>query len=251
MRLPGLIGRAFKFIWHDGEIPGRRWLSQVSRWIAGIESPDQSVLVYYHDNGINLQVNSSMGVVLGKVVSVPDANTVLCDIYADGILESPTTTGVEVAVSTAWDVMPEAGDDVWLTLRPVVNPSTTDAAPYEAVNLALSSTSQAYTQSVYFSTAGTFPTLGVGTNNLILDYDSGGQYMLVPTTDTTYSGLMSIDTSSVVYPGIGLQISGGYLQARTGGVRLALTTDSPPKLQIVATTGYGSWVNGPQVGECT
>ena len=45
--------------------------------------------------------------------------------------------------------------------------------------------------------------------------------------------------------------TGGYLQTRCKKIKLVLTTDSPAKLQLAASSNYGSWVNGPTVGECT
>ena len=71
---------------------------------------------------------------------------------------------------------------------------------------------------------------------------------------TTRSGssFLQFDTSTEIDLAAESQIStGGYLQTRLKKVKLVLTTDSPPKLQLAASSNYGSWVNGPQVGECT
>jgi hypothetical protein len=57
MIFPGKIGRPFYMEWKQGDIPGFRWLRQVSMWIAGITSPDGTIDVIYNNEGIALSIN--------------------------------------------------------------------------------------------------------------------------------------------------------------------------------------------------
>jgi len=56
---PGMLGRQFRLAWNNGEIPGKKWLGQVSRWIAGVTSSDGSVDIIYSDTGISVSLNRS------------------------------------------------------------------------------------------------------------------------------------------------------------------------------------------------
>lgn len=55
--LPGTIGRSFYTLWKHGELPGWRWLRQVSMWIAGITCPDGTIDIVYSNAGITMALN--------------------------------------------------------------------------------------------------------------------------------------------------------------------------------------------------
>lgn len=320
MNLPGLVGRAFRIIWNDGDIPGKRWLSQVSRWVAGIESPDNSLVVAYHDNGINVQVNDAMfnKVSPAKIISRDggDPQVFTCDVYGNGQDEAVTDAAATLKFSMDIPaIVPDyVGKEWWVLVRKVYNQTTeyegyfhgladdsyvrlpanpawstvnisgtnhvmlsvdesdvqltygtttTDADNFFAIGTTAYTTGSGL---IGFSTAATTGIVAVSLTSGIITYNSsaavkfstasygtiGKAVSLLTTDEGTTTSVLQFDTSTEVDLAPESQITtGGYLQTRCKKIKLVLTTDSPPKLQLAATTGYGSWVNGPTVGECT
>jgi hypothetical protein len=236
MNLPGLVGRAFKFVWRDGEIPGRRWLSQVSRWIAGVESQDQSVVVSYHDNGINLSVNRpylSQNLIDDNTELVTSrvwlyVNQLKYDYIDAGLV---MTTGTTDGGAIAYDHIGDTGTGVIIEF---------DTSTVSDLEPDIRLTTDGYIQ----TRAKT-----VGLAVVAATTDEPAYLYVNESSYGNWSSGMTVDFTTEVDLAPESQVTtGGYLQTRMKKVKLGISSG---KLAILASTGYGSWVNGPSVGECT
>lgn len=55
--IPGVDLKTF---WNDGELPGKRWLTQVSLWLTNLFSSDGSIIISPSPGGINFQLPTAL-----------------------------------------------------------------------------------------------------------------------------------------------------------------------------------------------